>query len=206
MRRLILGMLVAVLGSLAVVSSAGAAAGQTLHFRFHGNFAEADWFVGTNTSFTDTSFNVSQSKDGKELFIERFAATQTGAIDTVADVTTGFSFTIDTKKLSTASVSGSSIRATRCTYDADFNLIGCNPVRIAFQANLTGQGPIGRGTSNDHFKVDGFSENDHFNGTSRNATATGNFAGIALQASQLQFADLGHTNDGSVVVCKGAGC
>jgi hypothetical protein len=206
MRRLILGMFIAVVGALAVVSSAGAAAGQTVHFRFHGNFAEADWFVGTNTSFADTSFNASQSKDGKELFIERFVGTQTGETDTVVDVTTGFSFAIDSKKLSTASVSGSSLPATRCTYDVDFNLIGCSHVRVAFQATLAGQGPIGRGTSNDHFKVDGFSETDHFNGTSRNATATGNFAGIALRASQLQFADLGHTNDGSVVVCKGTGC
>jgi|1185.fasta_scaffold326023_2 hypothetical protein len=46
---------------------------------------------------------------------------------------------------------------------------------------------------------------DHFNGTDRDATATGSFAGIALRASQLEFADLGHTNEGSVFICKGTG-
>ena len=206
MRRLILGMIVAVVGLLAFVSSAGAAAGQTTHFRFHGNFAEADWFVSTSTTFTDTTFNVSQSKDGKELFVERFVATQSGATDTVVDVTSGFSFSIDTKKLDTATVSGSSLPATRCTYDVNGNLIGCSHVRVSFQATLTGQGPISRGTSNDHFKSDGFSVTDHFNGTDRGAIATGSFAGIALRARQLEFADLGHTNEGSVFICKGTGC
>jgi len=206
MRRVVMGLLVAVVGSLALVGSAGAAPGQTTHFRFHGNFAEALWFVSSSTSFADTTFNVSQSKTGKELFVERFVGTQSGETDTVVDVTSGFSFSIDTKTLGTASVSGSSLPARRCTYDVDGNLIGCSHVRVAFQASLTGQGPIIKGTANDHFKSDGFSVTDHFNGTDRNAIATGSFAGIALRASQLEFADLGHTNEGSVSVCKGTGC
>jgi len=59
---------------------------------------------------------------------------------------------------------------------------------------------------NDHFKVTGFSANDHFNGTDRTATATGTFSGSTLSASDLQFADLGFANSGSIFRCIGNGC
>jgi len=60
--------------------------------------------------------------------------------------------------------------------------------------------------SNDRFKMDRFSMNDHFNVTQRNATATGNIAGLALTSDELEFADMGTSNAGTTVVCVGNSC
>jgi len=54
--------------------------------------------------------------------------------------------------------------------------------------------------------MDRFSMNDHFNVTQRNATATGNIAGLALTSDELEFADMGTSNAGTTVVCVGNSC
>jgi hypothetical protein len=73
-------------------------------------------------------------------------------------------------------------------------------------AAWTGRGPIGRGVINEHFKSDGFSVTEHFNGTDRTATATGTVAGVTLSTSGLAFAHLSTTKSATVTVCKGNGC
>jgi hypothetical protein len=73
-------------------------------------------------------------------------------------------------------------------------------------ASWAGQGPITKGVYNDHYKTAGFSIRDHFNGTDRNAAATGTFGGATLNPADLQFADLGTTNSGTTTVCRGIGC
>jgi hypothetical protein len=73
--------------------------------------------------------------------------TRRGYTDTSADVTSGFAFTIN-KNLTSARASGSNLPATTCTFDANFNLIGCTDTTIDVSADWTGQGPLGHGTSN----------------------------------------------------------
>ena len=213
MRRCLSCLVFVVLGVLLVVPSAGAATGQTFHFRFHGTFAEAEWFHATSTSFTDTYVNVSKSKSGsQELFLDRFRQTfdsngnTTGGVDTSLDVTSGFSFSIDAKKFDTASLSGSGLPATRCTFDANFNLVGCSNVTLSVSVQWTGQGPLGHETANDHFKLGGFSVNDHFSGAVRNALASGTVGSATLSANDLAFADMGRANSGTVLVCIGNNC
>ena len=93
-----------------------------------------------------------------------------------------------------------------CTFDANFNLIGCTATTIDVTVAWTGQGPISRNVFNDHFKSDGFSETVHFNGTDRNATATGTFNGSTLTAGNLLEADLTTDSSGTVRVCIGTSC
>jgi hypothetical protein len=197
---------------MAFAPPAGAAPGQTTQFRFHGSFADADWFMSSATTFVDTFINVSRTRTSSELFVDQFTANFdsngnfTGATDTTVDVTTGFTFAIDSAKLSTAHTSGSGLPATTCSFDADFNLIGCTDTTLDVSATWTGQGPIARGTFNDHFQIDGFKVRDHFNGTDRNATASGAVGGITLTTDDLQFADLGKANVGTTTVCIGNVC
>jgi hypothetical protein len=211
MRRALLGLAVTALAVLAFAGPAGAATGQVTHFRFSGTSAEALWFAGTATSSTATSVDVSKSKQGSELFADQFTVTfdssgnVTGATDTSADVTSGFSFALQ-QPLASASVSGLGLAGQTCTFDANFNLIGCTAATIDVTAAWTGQGPISRGVFNDHLKSDGFSETDHFHGTARDATATGTFTGSTLTAGDLQFADLATNSFGAVTVCIGTSC
>jgi hypothetical protein len=211
MRRALIGLAVTTFTVLALAGPASAASGQVTRFSFHGTFAEALWFTSSATSSTDTFVNVSKSMQGSELFVDQFTANFdtngnfTGATDTSADVTSGFSFATK-QTLASASLSGSGLPATTCTFDANFNLIGCSATTIDVTVAWTGQGPISRAVFNDHFKSDGFSENDHFNGTDRAAAATGTIGGLTLSASELQFADLGTANSGTVTVCIGTSC
>ncbi len=212
MRRALIGLAVTTFTVLALAGPASAAPGQVTQFRFHGTFADAFWFTSSATSFTDTTVNVSKSLQGSELIVDQFTGNLdkngnfTGGTDTFADVTSGFSFAIQQSLLTSASVSGSGLPATTCTFDANFNLIGCSATTINVNVTWTGQGPISRAVFNDHFKSDGFSVNDHFNGTDRAATATGTVAGRTLSASELQFANLGTTNSGTITVCIGTSC
>jgi hypothetical protein len=209
MKRALVGLVV-VAASLLFAGPASAAAGQTTQFRFHGAFADALWFTSSDTNFVETFLNVSQAKQGQELSVDQFtenfdsSGNITGFTDTFADVTSGFSFTIDSLKLTSASASGSGLPATTCSYDADFNLIGCSVTTINVDATWTGAGPISRGTFNDHFTTDGFKIRDHFNGTDRVASASGAIGGLTLTTNDLVFADLGKTNSGSTVLCIGS--
>lgn len=212
MRRVLFGFSVVAFTVLALAGPASAASGQVTHFRFHGPFAEAAWFTSTTTSYTDTYINVSQGKHGPELYVDHFVGNTdkngnfTGGVDTFADVFSGFSSAIDNKKLTTASTSGLGLPATTCTVDANGNESNCSATTIDVTASWTGQGPITRSVSNDHSKAAGFSFNDHFSGTDRNAAVTGTLGGVTLNPADVQYADLGTTNQGSVTVCRGTGC
>jgi hypothetical protein len=211
MRRALTGLAVTALTVLALAGPASAASGQVTQFRFHGTFADALWITSSATSYTYTSVNVSKFLHGSELIATQFTGNLdangnfTGATLTSADVTSGFTFTIS-QPLASASTSGSALPTTTCTYDANFNLIGCSPSTIDVTAAWTGQGPISRGVFTDHFKSDGFSETDHFNGTDRAATATGTIGGLTLSAGDLDFADLGTAKSGTTIVCIGGSC
>ena len=212
MRRAFIGLAVTALAVLAFAGPASAASGQVTRFSFHGTFADAFWSTSSATSFTDTSVSVSKSMQGSELFVDQFSGNLdangnfTGGTDTSADVTTGFSFAIDKAQLTTGSTNGLGLPATTCTLDANGNVISCSASTIDVTVAWTGQGPITRGVANDHFKSTGFSVSDHFNGTDRAAAATGTVGGNAHGATDLQFADLGSTNSGTITRCIGTGC
>jgi len=211
MRRVLLGLAVTAVIVLGLAGSAGAASGQVTQFRFHGTFANALWFTNSATSSTVTSLSVSRAKQGSELIVDQFIVTTdangtiTGATDTSADVTSGFSFAIH-QPLANATTSASGLPATVCTFDASLNLIGCSPTTMDVTATWTGQGPIVRGVSNDHVKIDGLSETDHFNGTDRTATATGTVDGLTLNESESQGSDLGVANSATISRCIGLSC
>jgi hypothetical protein len=207
MRRALIGLAVTMFTVLALAGPASAASGQVTQFKFHGTFAEAMWFTSSDTSTADTSVHVS-TEQGSVLIVDQFIADFANGTftETFAEVTSGFSFAIDKALLGNASLSGSGVPATTCTFDRDFNLIGCSATTIDVNVTWTAQGPISRGVFNHHFKSDGFSEIDHFNGTDRDATATGTVGGLPLSASDLEFADLGTTNAAIITICIGTSC
>jgi hypothetical protein len=212
MRRALIGLAVTAFTVLALAGPASAAPAQVMRFSFHGTVANAAWSTISAASLTDTSVHVSESLQGSVLSVEQFTANRdangnfTGGTDTFTQVTGGFSFDIDQALLTSASLSGPGLPATACTLDADFRVIGCTATTIDMTLEWTGQGPISRTVSNDHFASDGFSETDHFNGTSRAATATGIIGGLALSASELEFANLVTENSETVTICIGADC
>lgn len=208
MRRIALYLVLFALVALAGGSSTAAAApGQTTQFRFNGSFAEAVWETQTPTSITDTFVFVQKSKQGAALlFLDVFTANFdangnfTGATDVSGEADSGVSFSVS-GMLSSATASAT-VPVTSCTYDADFNLIGCvDAGTIDVSADWTGEGPISRGTFTNNFRVDGFHEVDHFTGTDRQATATATVDGTSLGTGDLLFADLGTAVSGSVIIC-----
>jgi hypothetical protein len=211
MRRAFVGLAVTTVAVLALAGPANAAPGQVTHSQFNGPFADAVWSSSSATSSTNTFVNVFKSRQGSAtLFVDQLIGNLdangnfTGGTDTFAFVTSGFSFTIDAKQLTTASVSGSGLPATTCTLDASGNEVGCTDTTIDVNVTWIGQGPISRGTSTSHSKADGFSLTIHTNGTDRNATATGTVGGLAMGDSQ--FADLGNSNSGQTTLCIGNSC
>jgi hypothetical protein len=197
--------------ALALAGPASAASGQVTHVRFHGGFAEAFWETSTATRLTETIVTASASKQGSQLFVDQFTVhfdahgNFAGATDTFSEVTRGFSFTLR-HRLAGASLSGSGLPATTCTFDPNFDPTRCTATTIGVTVTWTGQGPITRSVSNDRFKSDGFRATEHFNGTFRAATATGRVAGRTLRASDSEDADLGTAKSGSTTVCIGNSC
>jgi hypothetical protein len=207
------GLVMSLVAILTCVGSASAATSQTLHSTFSGNFAEAEWYTFSPTAATDTYINPSRSASGKEqLFLDQYTQYSdsggafAGATDTSAQVTSGFSFTIDARTFDTASVDGTNIPAQTCTWDANGNLTGCTDTTIDVSADWTGQGPVNKSVSGDHFHTSGFTATDHFSGTSRFATATGTIGGLTLGMDDFAFGDIGTTHSGSVTICVGTTC
>lgn len=210
MKRLLIALSAATLAAFAAAAPASAASGQVIHFHFNGNFAEASWGSSTATADASTYLRVSQSNRGDKLLAEQFVVNYdaehnvTGATDTLADVASGFSFTIDAPKLTTAIATASALPATICSYDASFNQTGCTDTTIDLNVTWTGQGPITHNTNNSRVSIPGFSITDHLNGTNRDGTATGSIVGTALGTSG--FAILGTAVSGSTTLCVGNGC
>jgi hypothetical protein len=199
--------------TIAVLASAGvasAAPGQvTRTIRMHGPFATALWI--SNPSAT-SSVSSGVVVEDSELFVDQFtfnsdaSGNVVGGTETIADVTNGFSFAIDQSQLTTASVSASSIPATTCVIEANFQQGPCSPTTLSVTVDWTGQGLITRQAGSLHIKVAGFSETQHINGTDRLATATGTFSGITVNPSDFQGGSLGFTNEGITTVCIGNTC
>jgi hypothetical protein len=213
MRRIIIGFAAVIAAALSITAVASASPAQAFHFKFNGVFAEALWETSTASTITDTYISPSRTTNGQQqLFLDQFTQTVDqngafeGATDTSALVTSGFSFTINSSTFDTASVSGTNIPAQTCTFDANFDLIGCTDTTIDASAAWTGQGPVTQSVSGDHFHTFGFTETDHFSGKSREATASGTIGGLTLSTGDLVFADLGTARSGSVFVCTGANC
>jgi len=208
MRRIALYLFLLVLVALAGgVSSATAASGQTFHFRVNGSFAQAFWETQTSSSITETFVYAESDRPGPAfLFLDEFTENYDsngnfiGATDIFGETDSGVSFA-SRGGLASASASAS-VPTTTCTYDANFNQIGCvDSGNVDVSADWTGQGPIARGTFNQNFHQNGFHEVDHFNGTDRQASASATVGGTSLGTGDLVFADLGTAKSGSLVVC-----
>ncbi|HEX9300118.1 MAG TPA: hypothetical protein VF968_08305 [Actinomycetota bacterium] len=190
-------------------AAAFAAPADVHHFAFRGSVAEGAWLSRTDTSFTFTYVNAMKTRTDQELFVDQDTeyfdngGNFIGDTDTFVDVPNGFSFTTDAGKLSAASVSGSHVPGTTCSYDANFDLIGCTGTAVDVSVTWTGYGPIGRGTFHDQFHSDGFTFSDHFQGMSRKAVASGTVGGRVLTTDDLGFADMLRSNFGGVDICIG---
>lgn len=163
----------------------------------HGFVVDADWEGMTSpTTFAATYLSVSQETQGSELYIEHVAANLdaqgefTGGRMTRVDVTSGFTFTIDTLKLSSASAQGTDLPAVTCDLSPAGEESGCTDTTVDVQAAWTATGQLGRDVYNEHYARPGFSVNVHGSGLDRTASATGVLDGTVLGTDQLQFASL----------------
>ena len=211
MRRALIMLVLVVVAVFVRAGTANAARGQVLHFRYHGTVVSALWTTATTNASTDTYILAANEKRGPELRVNQTTfqfdgqGAFAGETDTLADVYTGFSFTIS-GRLASAQAHASDIPARTCTYDKDFNLTGCSDSTLSADAAWTGVGSISHDTVHEHFQGDCFVANAHSTGTGRNATATGMIGGISLSSSTLDFADMGSLSAGDMSLTIGENC
>jgi hypothetical protein len=194
---------------LAGASGAAKASGaQVIQDRFHGPFAEAAWEASTPSSITDVGVLTSREQNGTTHLSVGLDTTYldangnvTGSL-AVSGELIGPSFSFDTLRLSNASASGT-VPVTRCTFDAAGNPTGCTDGTLDVSVTWTGQGSMSRGIE----YVDWFVQPSEFtyvdrgSGTFRSATASATVGGQTFDASELQFADLGVSNDLTLTIC-----
>jgi hypothetical protein len=217
MRRSLIGLAITVttlttaaLTALLAAAPASAAPNQVRHDHFNGTFAEAVWF--NSASDAGLYIRASQAKTSNSLAVDEVIQTRdaqgnvTGTTETFADVTSGYSFSIDAVKLTTASIAGTGLPATTCTFNENFDLVGCSPSVLNAEATWTGQGLITHNTNNSRVRAGGFSVNEHLNGTNRDGTATALVNGIAFSTSDSEFAILGQAVSGTTTLCLGGNC
>jgi hypothetical protein len=204
MRRVLIGLAVAAVTVLSVAGPASAARGQVMHFRFQEASAEAAWVSGDTGTFISAG---APKGEGSGVVVDQTTTDpQTG--DFTETIAKGPAvFTIDQVKLTSAAVSASGLQGTTCTYDAEFNQIGeCSSVTVDVTAAWTGQGPILRGVTNEHFKIGPLSVTTHRQGTSRDATVTATIAGLPAPLGDLMSADLGVSKVNDITLCIGGNC
>jgi hypothetical protein len=202
---------VLLMSALAMAFAAGpaAAAATVIHTTFHGTSAEAVWRQGGPSFFTETFVNITKMPNGQQLSVGQITENYdsegafTGAVGTSTRVTTGFSYTIDASQLSSASASGSDLPAATCTYDTNYDLIGCVDSTIDVNVSWTGQGELIRGNSHHHDRTGGVVVTAHLQGVFRDANASGVVGGITLTSGDLFFADISRVVSGQTVICIG---
>ena len=162
-----------------------------------GYIAEANWEAMTSpTTFAATYLSVSQNTQGSGLYLDHIAADVdaqgevTGGTTTHVDVGDGFTFSVETLKLSQASVQATDLPAVTCHLSPTGEESGCTDTTVDVSAAWTATGPLGRDVYNEHYARPGFSVNIHGSGLDRSASATGVLDGTVLSTDQLQFASL----------------
>jgi len=156
--------------------------------RVHNTLAFALWSSPCTSPCgeIDTSVSAVHSmREGDSLAVRQDIASVdssgnfAGNVEITAEATSGFSLTI--MHLKSAHVSASDLPATKCSYDANHNLIGCTETTIDVDVTWTGQGPI-------MFPPEG--RRSHSVNAFRDAIATGTVAGVTLTADDLLEAHL----------------
>jgi hypothetical protein len=188
--------------------TAPADAAQTFHSRLKGGTAYAEWYSSSGNTTQSGFIDVSDRYD--ELYFSQCTDEYDSTGDFVSATctsgfTTDFTFTIDQRGLTSATVTATDVRARTCTYDADFNTT-CERAKIDIDVTWTGRGSLSRGGYNERSIGDGYVFVSHFNGTWRRAIATGTIGEVTYTRDDLSYAQIGFARSGYVDVCLGADC
>lgn len=179
---------------LGFTGTAGAASSPVTHVRSNTAFADASWYKESGDQFWASGISARRSLwgSGSELHLSQTVGTNGGSTTSIsADVTTGFTFTIDSKRLNGASLSAADLPATLCTYDENGELVGqCTDTTVDVHVTWSGQGAMTKGSYTEHVRSGGSMMKLHVLFTNRDALATGSLNG-ALSAADLEFASLG---------------
>lgn len=195
MKRAMAVVAVAALGLFGAAGTAGAEGSPVSHARSNTASAQADWYAESGDQFSETGVwaGSSLSGAGSELHLWKTVGTLGGESTTInADATSGFTFTIDAKRLSGASLTATDLPASLCTFDENGEQVGeCTDTTVDVDVSWTGQGVITSGSYTDHVRSGNSMTKVHVQWTDRDAVATGSLGG-PLSATDLQFSSL-HT-------------
>ncbi len=180
-----------------------------------GSFAQADWVTQTPLRATETAVTLTTQRGGSdELVVGQDIITYgarggiTHEVSTIADVTSGFQFSIDTKHLTGASVSGT-IQALTCVEAGGGSINRCFPELINVNVTWTGRGPIQRRpTTEDDIEVTNFLYHlvMRTSGPTRGAVASGVVSRLTASPAQVSSASFGEMNTGVMFLCLDDGC
>lgn len=199
MKRICTAVTVGAVASLALAAPAIAAPKTVTHVRTNGMGATAWWPANDGGDVNwgvDAAIEVSRTKSDSHLTVGMTRYTIgdggiVGSISTYADVTTGFTFSIDSKKFRTAHVAGTNLPGQICTWLAADDSMTCKAGKVTVTADWTGTGPLNRMSSTEQFRSDGFRQKSIWRGLNRDATATATINGVTFSAGALEDASLG---------------
>ncbi len=203
-RRIFFGLAVMALAVLSFAGPASAARGQVMHFRSQGAFAEVFWATSEGGTYINAG---TQKREAPGVVVLQSTTDPETGNFTSTEAKGPATFTIDRAGLTTASVSATGLHGTTCTFDVNGNQIGeCTTTTVGVSVTWTGQGPISRLVSNEHFKAGALSGTTHFQGTSRDATVGAAVTGLPAPLGDFQFADMAITKSSETTVCIGNHC
>jgi hypothetical protein len=215
MRRVLLGLTVAVLLTGSLAAPARADPPHMFRINFHGAFAIAAWQIPLESGAAYPYVQaVWQTDQGLALYVDE----NTYYIDANGDIvyvetytpdwptTSGFSFQIDQGLLSSATVSAVGLPVRTCRY-VNWYLDGCTDTTIDVHVDWTGQGPMDRWAGAYHYFGDGMIFIDHQSGRMfQQASAAGTLGSEALTAADNYYAAMADQTVGQVIICRGAPC
>ncbi|HET7429814.1 MAG TPA: hypothetical protein VFJ66_10180 [Gaiellales bacterium] len=185
MRRWFARVLVFVVAAVLCTQPAAAdEAAPPLHMRLNGDFAQAVWEVSTGSAHSDGVVTVTRDHASQRLqaLVDSVTFDENGGVETfsttIADVTTGFQFSVQRAGLRGASVTGQ-VTATRTTVTIDGPTTE-ETVVLPIDLTWVGAGPIQTDSGHWMSLIAGMRDNMHWNGRTRSATATGSFAGTDI--------------------------
>jgi hypothetical protein len=209
MRRILIGVAVAAVTAAGLASPAAAAPGKVTTENSTVALAEGYWNQQLPGEAIVTYVETSSSAYGRFLRMIRWDYTLDAAGNPVADSTTfvetatGFTQSIDAKKLTVASVHGVGLAATTTYHDGDGNEVGSTVSTLDLDVSWVGDAGLthGRAYNVNDVVPDAFRMIVHNNDVFRDAAATATIDGHTLSADSFFGADIASIHVVTVTVC-----
>lgn len=187
-----------------------AAKPEVTHEDYMAGFAGVNWSLEQGDAYVEGAVIASITKAGADVYVDQAVWREGQTIATLVEVTTGFTFTMNSGRLSSATLRANDLPAWVCTFDEDHpeGECGWSETPVDIDLSWTASGPITRSADHSRYSEPGLRLNLHNAYVIRPATLAGQVAGgsISMSGADMETGNIGRAKTLKIERCTGEVC